>query len=114
MSINNVAFTSYANKKLVVLFPSNTTFNLNTSLVSSSQTCTESIYSSAPPLNTSRTIHWLPWWLSGKESAWNAGDAGDVGLIPRPGRSPREGNGNPLQYSCLENPMKASLVGYSP
>ena len=33
------------------------------------------------------------------------GDAGDEGLIPRSGRSPREGNGNPLQYPCLENPM---------
>ena len=32
-------------------------------------------------------------------------NAGDLGLIPRSGRSPREGNGNPLQYSCLENPM---------
>ena len=31
--------------------------------------------------------------------------AGDVGSIPRSGRSPGEGNGNPLQYSCLENPM---------
>jgi len=35
----------------------------------------------------------------------NAGDAEDVGSIPGKGRSPREGNGNPLQYSCLENPM---------
>ena len=34
----------------------------------------------------------------------NAGDAGDTGLIPGSGKSP-EGNGNPLQYSCLENPM---------
>ena len=32
-------------------------------------------------------------------------DAGDAGLIPRSGRSPEEGNGNPLQYSCLGNPM---------
>ena len=32
-------------------------------------------------------------------------DAGDVSLIPRSGRSPGEGNGNPLQDSCLENPM---------
>ena len=32
-------------------------------------------------------------------------NAGDAGLIPGPGRSPRDGNGNPLQYSCLENPM---------
>ena len=35
----------------------------------------------------------------------NAGDARDAGLIPRLGRSPGVGNGNPLQYSCLENPM---------
>ena len=35
----------------------------------------------------------------------NAGDARDVGLIPRSGRSPGEGNGNPLQYSSLGNPM---------
>ena len=32
-------------------------------------------------------------------------NAGDAGLIPGLGRSPGEGNGNPLQYSCLENPM---------
>ena len=35
----------------------------------------------------------------------NAGDAGDTGLTPRSGRSPRGGYGNPLQYSCLESPM---------
>ena len=35
----------------------------------------------------------------------NAGDTGDVGLIPGSGRSPGKGNGNPLQYSCLENSM---------
>ena len=35
----------------------------------------------------------------------NAGDTEDTGSIPRSGRSPGEGNGNPLQYSCLENPM---------
>ena len=38
----------------------------------------------------------------GKASVYNAGDPG---LIPGSGRSPGEGNGNPLQYSCLENPM---------
>ena len=37
-----------------------------------------------------------------KEFAYNAGDQGS---IPGSGRSPGEGNGNPLQYSCLENPM---------
>ena len=41
----------------------------------------------------------------GKESACNAGDAGDQGLIPGSGRFPGEGNGNPLQYSCLDNLM---------
>ena len=41
-------------------------------------------------------------WPSSKESACNAGD---VGLIPGSGRLPGEGNGNPLQYSCLENTM---------
>ena len=35
----------------------------------------------------------------------NAGDVRDVDLIPGSGRSPRGGRGNPLQYSCLENPM---------
>ena len=38
----------------------------------------------------------------GKESAYSAGD---LGSISRLGRSPGEGNGNPLQYSCLENSM---------
>ena len=40
--------------------------------------------------------------LDGKESACNSGDQG---LIPGLGRSPGEGNGNPLQYSCWENSM---------
>ena len=35
----------------------------------------------------------------------SASNAGDPGSIPGSGRSPGEGNGNPLQYSCLENPM---------
>ena len=44
----------------------------------------------------------LLWWFRSNESTCNAGDAG---LIPRLGRSPGEGNGNPLQYSGLGNPM---------
>ena len=44
----------------------------------------------------------LPWWLNGKESTYNAGD---VGLSPELERASGEGNGNPLQYSCLGNPM---------
>ena len=47
----------------------------------------------------------LPWWLSSKESTCNAGDTDFTGSIPGSGRSPGEGNGNPLQYSCLGNPM---------
>ena len=48
----------------------------------------------------------FPNGLVDKESACNAGDTGDVGgLIPGLGRSPGDGHGNPLQYSCLENPM---------
>ena len=48
----------------------------------------------------------------GKESTCNAGD---LGLIPGLGRSPGGGHGNPLQYSCLENPHgQRSLLGYSP
>ena len=42
------------------------------------------------------------WWLSGKEPICNARDGGSY---PGLGRSPGEGNGNPLQYSCLGNPM---------
>ena len=48
-------------------------------------------------------IKWgFPGSSDSKESACNAGD---LGLIPLSGRSPGEGNGKPLQYSCLENPM---------
>ena len=47
----------------------------------------------------------LPWWLNGKEFTCSAGDTGDTGSIPGLGRSLGEGNGNPLQYSCLENPV---------
>ena len=59
----------------------------------------------------------LGWWAlinmgvpgspDGKESA---GNAGDPGSILRSGRSPGEGNGYPLQYSCLENPMDRAAV----
>ena len=52
------------------------------------------------------TIHPLlgPGGSEGKASVYNVGD---LGSIPGSGRFPREGNGNPLQYSCLENPMDA-------
>ena len=51
----------------------------------------------------------LPWWVGDKESACNAGDRGSV---PGSGRSPGEGNGYPLQYSCLENSLdRGALLG---
>ena len=53
----------------------------------------------------------LPWWLSGKESACNAGD---LGLIPGLGRSLGEGNGYPLQYSGLENSEDRRALWLSP
>ena len=53
-------------------------------------------------LTSAQYLRGLPWWLSGKESVCIAGDANST---PGWGRSPGEGNGNPLQYSCLENSM---------
>ena len=54
----------------------------------------------------------FPGGSDGKEFACNAGD---LGLISELGRSPGGGQGNPLQYYCLENPHEQrSLVGYSP
>ena len=51
----------------------------------------------------------------GSESKGSACNTEDPGSIPGLGRSSGEGNGNPLQYSCLENSMdKSSLAGYSP
>ena len=43
--------------------------------------------------------------MSSKESACSARDGGDTGLVPGSGGSPVGGHGDPLQYSCLENPM---------
>ena len=50
-------------------------------------------------------INSFPGGSDGKESACNAEDTGDQGSIPGSGRSPGGGHTNPLQYSCLENPM---------
>ena len=52
---------------------------------------------------TVNNLRGFPGGSAVKASAWNAGDPGS---IPGSGRSPGEGNGNPLQYSCLENPME--------
>ena len=60
----------------------------------------------------------LPSFPGGSDSKVSACSAGDPGLIPGSGRSPGEGNGNPLQYSCLENPMdrgawRATVHGFT-
>ena len=57
----------------------------------------------------------FPGALVVKNLSANTGDARDTGSMPGSGRSPGEGNGNPLQYSCLENPHgQRSLAGFSP
>ena len=53
-------------------------------------------------LTYANVLHGFPGGSDGKASACNVGDPGS---IPRLGRSPGEGNGNPLQHACLENPM---------
>ena len=64
------------------------------------------------PMLSSRSFIVFSGGSDGKESAWNVGD---LGSFPGLGRSPGGEYGNPLQYSCLENPHgQRSLVGYSP
>ena len=52
------------------------------------------------------TTFGLSRWLSNKESACNARETADTGSIPGSGRSSGGGDGNPVQYSCLGNPME--------
>ena len=67
------------------------------------------------------TLMGLPRWLSGnmaKNLPANKEDTGVVGSIPGSGRSPGEGNSNPLQYSCLKGPMdrgawRATVYGFT-
>ena len=51
----------------------------------------------------------LPGMSNGSEVKASACNVGDLGSIPGLGRSPGEGSGNPLQYSCLENPMDGGV-----
>ena len=64
-------------------------------------------------LGLSSLFHGLPCGLDDKESSCSAGV---LGLMPGLGRSPGEGDGNPLQYSCLENPMdrRAGQARFNP
>ena len=54
-------------------------------------------------------IYCLSDFPGGSEGKASAYSAGDLGSIPGSGRSSGEGNGNPLQYSCLENPMDGGV-----
>ena len=58
------------------------------------------------PGNKERKVEGFPGGSEVKASTCNVGD---LGSIPGSGRSPGEGNGNPLQYSCLENPMDGGV-----
>ena len=61
------------------------------------------------------TKEWaFPGGSVGKESACNAGDAGDTGSILGSGKFPGGGHGSPLQYTSPENHMDRGAVGYSP
>ena len=62
------------------------------------------IYNIAEALMSSN-LNGLKGFPDGSEVKASARNAGDLGSIPGLGRSPGEGNGNPLQYSCLKNPM---------
>ena len=56
-------------------------------------------------MNLNEDIYCTMGFSGGSDSKESTCNAGDLGLIPVLGRYPGEGNGNPLQYSCLENPM---------
>ena len=58
------------------------------------------------------SVSWV--FLGGSDSKESACNAGDLGSIPGSGRSPGEGNGNPLQYSCLENLMDGGVWQVTP
>ena len=63
------------------------------------------VYDLLEALNSMKIVHIFAWSLVVKNLPARAGDARDVGLIPRLGKSPGKRHGNPLRYSCLENAM---------
>ena len=70
-----------------------------------------------PSLSLSFLVFELPWWLKLERTCLECGRpwfSSWIEKIPGLGRCPGEGNGYPLQYSCLGNPMDRSLAGYSP
>ena len=81
-----------------------------------SQECPEQDCPEFPAfVDSSMASEGSPGGTSDEEPHANAEDMSDVGLIPGLGRSPGEGHGNPLQYSCLENPVdRGAWPSYSP
>ena len=77
------------------------------------------LFNSSTPESFVNILKYFMHWVSQvalvvKNPSASAGDTRDMGLIPGSGRSPGEGNSNPLQYSCLEDSHEQrSLVGYS-
>ena len=74
----------------------------------------ESIYSTSIYSSTILFLFWLFFSFAFTDGKKSECSTGDLGSIPRLGKSSREGNGNPLQYSCLENPMDRGAWQYSP
>ena len=74
--------------------------------VSPSLTMTSSFLTKLTIPGNFLVVQWLADFPGGSDSKASVYNAGDPGSIPGLGRSPGEGNGNPLQYSCLENPME--------
>ena len=76
---------------------------------------TKPSFSPSYRLNKLHLLSGFPGGVVVKNLPANTGDARDMGSIPGSGRSPGVGNGNPLQYSCLVNPMdRGAWWGYSP
>ena len=67
--------------------------------------CVEAAVGLWPEVSVIKINCWLTGSQCGSDGKASAYNGGDLGSIPGSGRSPREGNGNSLQYSCLENPM---------
>ena len=94
-SIIGIPVFNFKNKVLIIMIGFNTSHTSYTDLVPG---CVDNQI-----LKNKSTLVRASWWLSGEESACNAGATEDMGLIPESGRSPGGGHGIPLQYSCPEN-----------
>ena len=111
--------SSVWSKRMLVVRPSRDLFSEEVAKLEGARSPTESLLLEIlqfemhfSGLNFCRLLNGFPGWLSSQEFTCNAGDAGSV---PGSGRSPRRGNGNPLQYSGLVNPTdQRSLAGCSP